>query len=540
METALAKELLLTFTLEGFHWSTYWVLNIALAGLCSLGVGFTGWRNPHQLARPAFMVAALMHLIFQWPLAIFSPIFERSLSGYWFFAVSVHTPIVACLFWLAATKRLTEHVMRSGEPSERRIQHISLGSRTILLALFAGLIGLYLSRVGWKCTGLYAILFDPELALLARETSGKLVRDGLAPYWYGVLANVICPLVMHTALCGANAALTTRQYSKVLAWVTTGICALLVVLLPGAKGGLIPMVIVVSVGFVATRGTWMSRIAIVACVFGSGFLMLSTIEVLRERQVFSGGCYDFGACVRQHNACPEASALIQSLQYRDMSLGLTSHTLTEIEQDLHAACSPEQPFYESQRCSSRQTITSKGKGPKASRTGKDDVAYRMGQYAMGILYRTGVVPVQVASWYHLYSAEHGSPGVYALPLSSILFGRRVVMPIQIHETYYHVYSGGDRTSTGTAPTSFLLAYPAYLGLAGIGLSLAAILIFDLISCCILVRLGSALRAAGIGLLAVGSVNFMISDFGTTLLSHGTASALLLLWVLSFTEKESGV
>lgn len=538
METTLAKELLLTFTLEGFHWSTYWVLNIALAGLCSIGVGFTGWRNPHQLSRPAFMVAALMHLIFQWPLAIFSPIFERSLSGYWFFAVSVHTPIVACLFWLAATKRLTEYVMRSGETSERRIQNISLGSRSILLALFAGLSGLYLSRVGWQCTGIYAILFDPELALLARETSGKLVRDGLAPYWYGVLANVICPLVMHTALFGANAALTKRQYSKVLAWVTTGICALLVVLLPGAKGGLIPMVIVVCVGFVAARGTWMRRIAIIACVFGTGFLMLSTIEVLRERQVFSGGCYDFGACVRRHNACPEASALIQSLQYRDMSLGLTSRTLTEIEKDLHVACSPEQPFYESQRCSSRQI---KGEGPKASRTdsmpeGKEDVSSRMGQYAVGILYRMGVVPVQVASWYHLYVAEHGSPGLHALPLSSILFGRRVVMPIQIHETYYPIYSGGDRTSTGTAPTSFLLAYPAYLGFAGIGLSLAAILIFDFISCTILARLGSALRGAGIGLLAVGSVNFMVSDFGTTLLSHGTAAALLLLFALSFTEQ----
>ena len=110
------------------------------------------------------------------------------------------------------------------------------------------------------------------------------------------------------------------------------------------------------------------------------------------------------------------------------------------------------------------------------------------------------------------------------------------MPIQIHEAYYPIYSGGDRTSTGTAPTSFLLAYPAYLGLAGIGLSLAAIIIFDLISCCILVRLGSALRAAGIGLLAVGSVNFMVSDFGTTLLSHGTAAALLLLFALSFTEQ----
>jgi hypothetical protein len=41
-------------------------------------------------------------------------------------------------------------------------------------------------------------------------------------------------------------------------------------------------------------------------------------------------------------------------------------------------------------------------------------------------------------------------------------------------------------------------------------------------------------------MAVGSANFMASDFGTTLLTHGTAAAILLLLMLSFTEKEPEV
>ena len=158
--------------------------------------------------------------------------------------------------------------------------------------------------------------------------------------------------------------------------------------------------------------------------------------------------------MRRHNACPEASALIQSLQYRDMSLGLTSRTLTEIEKDLHAACSPEQPFYESHRCSSRYRSKDQARcrlhcpPPTASRTGMPsgtgsmlsrvgEVAYRMGQYAIAILYRMGVVPVQVASLVSsLCRRARITRHLRALPLSSILFGRRVVMPIQVHEAYY--------------------------------------------------------------------------------------------------------
>ena len=302
----------------------------------------------------------------------------------------------------------------------------------------------------------------------------------------------------------------------------------------------------------------MSRVAVAACVFGAGLLLLSLSEVLLERQVVAGGCYDFGACVSRHDACSEASTLLQSLRHRDMSLGLTGTALNALAKDLQAACSQADRTDESSRCRNRYRVERSsavptplpsptgsipsstpsgmpsGKGSMLSRV--NEVMHRMGQYTTAIVYRLGVVPVQVAGWYHLYVAERGSPGIYALPFSSVLFGRRVVMPILVHSAYYHLYSAGDRTSTGTAPTSFFLAYPAYLGFAGIALSLAALLLFDLTACVVIGRLHSALRLAGIGLMAVGCANFITSDFGTTLLSHGSAAALLLLYVLSFTEQ----
>ena len=274
-EVAFVNELFLPFGLEGYRWSAYCVCNVALAVLCSISLAVATGHNTRRLARPAFIVATLTHLIFQWPLALFSPIFERSLADFWFFAASIHAPVVAGILWVVVTPRLTASIATSEDPRKFRIQNISTGSQAILLALFAGLATLYLSRVGWRCTGLYAMLFDPELALLARETSGKLLGIGLASYGYGVLANVVCPLVMYSSLFRVNAALTERQFAKAVSWITIAIFTLLVVLLPGAKGNLLPTAIVLGIGIVATRGTWMSRIAVAACVFGMGFLLLS-------------------------------------------------------------------------------------------------------------------------------------------------------------------------------------------------------------------------------------------------------------------------
>ena len=161
---------------------------------------------------------------------------------------------------------------------------------------------------------------------------------------------------------------------------------------------------------------------------------------------------------------------------------------------------------------------------------------RSWRYARSIVYRACVTPIQVASWHYQYVSDYGSPGVYALPFALKIFGSSINMPNKVHLIYGSIYSGGDVTSTGTAPTSFIMAYPAYLGFAGVILALMALLVFDAIASLTIGGLSDSLRWAGIGLVTVGCINFMLSDFGTTLLSHGTAFALLLMIALAIVEK----
>jgi hypothetical protein len=83
--------------------------------------------------------------------------------------------------------------------------------------------------------------------------------------------------------------------------------------------------------------------------------------------------------------------------------------------------------------------------------------------------------------------------------------------------------------------SFLLAYPAYLGVVGLVLSLLAVIITDIIVSVLLLRVPNALYPIGVGLAAVISFNFILSDFRDVMLSHGGAMAIALMAFFAVTR-----
>ena len=568
--TTLVNGLLLPFKIEGLHWSIYGAVNLAMAALGTVGLGISCRFQIIGFARPALVVALLANLIFQWPLALFSPIIERSLPLYRIFAFSLHLQIVICLLWVFYTPKLSEMIIPPKEPARIAKPGLSTWTQVILCLLAIVLTGIYLNRVNLRCTGLYAVITDPSLTLLARELSGKLIGTGAPAYGYGLLSNVICPLLVFISVDRILNSTSAKWFAAALIWIIIGAAATMIILLPGSKGALIPTIIVVGISTLASRRTLLGRFIAVACILGAGLMLMTTFEMLRERKVTAGSGYPFGACAAQMDLCKEAKILLDSLRHHDMSLGVDLIRREKLAAKLDEACSPalkqsdflpddlsdhhravRPAIFTSAADAQPRTIKSVPRhglkaeilhvssDPKPEKPISLRVAIRIWQYTRAIAYRAAVVPLQVASWYYLYSTEYGSPGVKALPGAKPAFRPRVIMPKRIHEVYYPIYSLGDKTSSGTAPTSFIMAYPAYLGLAGIALSLACLLGFDLIASMVLGRCAGSLRWAGIGLVAVGCINFMLSDFGTTLLTHGSGFALLLLIGLTYTEKKKG-
>lgn len=571
MENAsLVNGLLLPFKIEALNWSIYSTVNLILALLGTIGLGIVSGGRMGRFARPALIVALLANFIFQWPLAIFSPIIERSLPSYRFFALALHLQISICLLWVFFTPQLSEMAMPSSISETRGQAGTSGRTRAVLCLLAIGLTGIYLSRVNLRCTGFYAALTDPSLTLLARELSGKLIGAGAATYGYGLLANVICPLIVFASIDRIQDSSGPRQFITVSGWFILGAAAIIVILLPGSKGNLIPAIIVVGVSTLASRRTHLGRIVAIAFILGAGLILMTTLEMLRERKVPFGRGYDFGACAAQMNLCSEAKVLLDSMSHKDMSLGVYKKHREKLAVKLEQACAqaadlsgrfpftiednngaPRPPAYHQTDDSALAMVGSNSESrfsaalvmvssvPKKSKPKSLKIAIRVWQYARAIGYRAAVVPLQVASWYYLYTTDYGAPGVNALPMANRLFGHRIIMPKRIHEVYYPIYSLGDKTSSGTAPTSFIMAYPAYLGFLGIALSLAGLIGFDLIASLVLGRCAGSLRWSGIGLVTVGCINFILSDFGTTLLTHGSGFALMLLMGLSVLENKMG-
>lgn len=511
-------ELTLPFGLAGFHWSAFVIVNIAVVLACAGAFAHVIRFHAAALARPAGTTALFAHVIFQWPLAFFSPILERQLHDAWLMAAAIHVPILGALLWLQATQSMTDRISAAIHEARATELTVPRGAQVTIIGLLVGLAVVYLSAIGPSCTALYALVFDPEMTLLARETSIKLLGSGRATYAFGTLANVLAPAAVLFSVLAGTRAFRDRGVLPTLGWLGVATIAVAAVLLPGIKGLLLPTALTVVTGIVIASRTWRRRLAIVSVFLGGTALLLVSFELIKDRKTSSEGAYSFGQCAARLKACPQAWDMMASMATRELSIGVPTKRLAALEADVGNACSPKP--------SARPTIPmQKPKLPEGN----------IASYASALAQRALVVPIQAASWHFKYAEEYGQPGIAALP-----FGRRLTGEVKdvsriVNATYYPRYSRGSTVSTGTVPTSFLLAYPAYVGVAGLLLTLAALLVYDYIGSSVLVRLHGTQIAIGIGLVVVASMNFMMSDFVTTLLSHGAAAVLGVLFVLPFLD-----
>ena len=111
------------------------------------------------------------------------------------------------------------------------------------------------------------------------------------------------------------------------------------------------------------------------------------------------------------------------------------------------------------------------------------------------------------------------------------------MPKLIYQRYATLYNQGDKTASGTSPTSFLLAYPSYIGLFGLLLSMMGVFCFDFVTSGILRSMKKPMIAVAGGLMVVNSYNFMISDYLTVMGSHGAFASILVLGLMLFISSQ---
>lgn len=496
---------------EAQSFSLFLAMSLVSAAFATCAHGFLIFKNPWRLLRPAFVLAILLTIFFQWPSVFLADAIREGLGYPWLFWASIHIVPIALIVWIIVTSKLDIAKNTTSKPNY---------SPTILIVpifLLILLSFLYLQRVPFSCTALFAIIYDPPYTLLARELSIKFSGSIIASYSFGALANTVAPFVIALSIPLAIRSFSFKKAHSLIFFSLLITLAILLVLLSGSKGLLIPSMIFVIGSALVWNRTMLEKFLYSVIAFFILIGGLIAFELIKERSPSKEKHYQFGACVVHLDACAAVAPLISSMKSREGALGLSLAQVEKLDDQRVEACSaagkksavPEREFWTEKRSYNQLS--------------------RVYDYAFAIAERALITPIRVASWYFLYVAEHGHPGMAAMPLGARRFaGYTVNMPVKVYQEYGVVFSGGDATSSSTAPTSFVYAYPASLGRIGIPLVIFLVVFLDVLYMIFVRRLPANLLglAGGVGLVI--SLNMIMSDFITVLETHGGIVAIALL------------
>jgi hypothetical protein len=492
------------------------------------------------VGRLYFCFMSLLCVFYQAPLVIFAQQLQESLENPWKYAFVIQSGAGLLLVYGALTKAFDSRFKAVPVPKEL--------PRLYLITLLAALGALYtyLHRVPWQCTALHALLYDPWLTLLAREFGVKLIGTSVATYALGAYANSIAPALTLASIWLIG---FFKGWSKAVGLIglATGLFAIGAVLISGTKGLLIPLLIMLASGAYFWSRTWSSKLVAMGlsvCFVGASLI---GFELFKERTSVVGAGYDFAYCSVRAGTCGKSIDMLRSMRFREDSLGIPSAFVKPIDERLNCLCGSD---VSTEWCPSgtlnrvltgtvsaaidRQRFGSDTNEPNSVDLpgSTEKVLHRSATFAGAIFNRIFIVPFQVSVWHFMYSETESVDGMKTLPLARRLFGESINTAELVYQKYGTIYSGGDRTSTSTAPTSFFLSYPAYLGVFGFLLSILALICLDIILAKIAVLAGASLAPFLVGFVLTMSMNFITSDFITVLLSHGGLAGIALLLAYS--------
>lgn len=516
----LHSPMIRALTLEPPSLSIFFFFNL-IASLTVIGACiFRFILNNYAAGRLQLCIAAFLCIFYQIPLTLFSQQIEATLSDPWRYSSIVN----GCALTLSLWGLLTRHLDLAGgaSPFPENSNRFFLG--TSLLGL--GSLGIYLAGVPWQCTGLFALLYDPWLTLLAREFSVKLIGTSLSTYSFGAYANAIAPLLVLLSVWLIRNSLLRLRFVGALTGILVGSLAIIAVLLSGTKGLLVPSILMLIAGTYFWCNTWLSRISTIFFAIVFVTFSLITFELMKERSSMVGGAYDFAACSQRAGTCQKSLDLLDSMKARDYSLGLPGVYVAPIQSRLECLCSGSGDEVTCPAGTLGQVISGASRGIGGQHL--EYLAERSTTLAGAVFNRVFVVPFQVSVWNFMYAETEPVDGVKTLPFARRIFGESLNMPELVYQKYGSVYSMGDKTSTSTAPTSFLLAYPIYVGWIGFALALASVIALDFVLARLARFIGAPLVPMLIGTVLIMSMNFMTSDFVTVLISHGGAAGIFAL------------
>lgn len=475
-------------------------------------------RSNRVLYFPSFWLMLGWVLIYLIPSVIFGANIVRGLSDPLFFFGVLYAAPVLVLVWMAFSGRLFVSSNGDGTGMARGMANVGRPI-AVLSAGVVGILGVWLSQIPLDCTAGWALIFDPNKTLLAREVTGKLNNAPITSRLIGVYINVLVPLL--SFLCGVKISFLikeagARAWLKILGLAAWMCFVYLSLLITGAKSTLLPTLIACTVGVALMPVGKLLKLSIAV---GLGlFAMLSLVVFqMAIHQSELKQSYQFSSCAVRFDSCDAAKKLISSAATREQpSIAGTRQQARVLWDELSQVC------------------PTKSGDPEFSAV-MDEYGNEYGNYiearsaASGLWVRAFKLPLQVASWYFLWSSGVERPDWRAIPVLSRYLGKANITEV-VYQQYGSKYSKGDVTSTSTAPSTFLLTYPSFMGSIGVLFAVMLIILLDCAVALLLRFVEQPVSYGFAGLNAIVAYQLLNTDFFTVLGSHGGLASLVIVSV----------
>lgn len=483
-------EFVLRDTVLTFFVLANWIATLATAA----ALAFIYMRQRYLFVRPSTLLLGAAHVLYQWPLAVYSGYYQTWLPSPWGIFWIVHGTIIValigvCLTWRSASRRCWQRIGSVGDA--RRPLFIAFGVLAVTAALMAGT---YLLAMPITCTGLWALFVDAKNYPLAREVSLKLLADPIARYALTLLSSSVAPLLTATAAAvllfvrGDTALKAGMIGFTVLTWLAAD--------LNGSKSILVSLSLVVIAAIV-----WRDRLAIAPIKLAAmsalalcPAIVITASQTLLPQQSTPYPRYCYVAAAPGEEVLDEAA--IQSL-------------VRTVEQSV---------------VESAESAPSLG----------------LAKSSVGdMLYRAAIVPLSVGGWYVHHLQTRGAIGPDAIPRLARWRGREAINgPNVIGVVYGPLYYGRAVAPTISAGSGFIFSYPAYFGYGGIVLSIVGVWLLDA-ALGVLLWIARPLVVPLLAALSPTVFKLLEADYTAGWLSHGYGVILILAVMLSVVHNLTG-
>ena len=236
--------------------SLFQALSVACVAFVLAGLLWVLVRRNECIIRPSYIFLAFFWLQVQFASAVNAPYIETQLANPWVYFLLIQLFPVALLLLIFVTFRekaleVSAHIRGW---SDRATLPSLVGRAAVLLCVVGLVFAGYLTFVPFQRTGLYALLFEPQLADQYRELSMKLANLGWFHYPFTLMEKALAPLAgAYVALI--IALLWSRSRRMLLPVAALGlVLATLPTTIYGARGPAVMVFVAAIFAFVVARG----------------------------------------------------------------------------------------------------------------------------------------------------------------------------------------------------------------------------------------------------------------------------------------------